>query len=442
MKPTPARGSERQLLSRIRWQLIVWYLFAFLLFETILATTTYIVVRQRAMQFAYNSILSEWKQKVPEFTDEITQTMKIGHANVKIDSEPEIVVTWVKTSTNLLISKDLGLVGVPTAVTPSILSQFQDIFPKDSGINWTIGAIGGVPVLFGERIISLNGHVIGYLVSAYSLSQIYRLLNTLFMVELNVGWISIVVIFIMTYFLSMRSLKPIQEALQRQRNFANDAAHELRTPLTILRSTMELAESAVDLQEVRQSIASSLKEVDYITRILGDLTTLSRVGSGAVQLQLRPVNIGMIVQKTVHSVRLLAEEKEISIQCIDNRLFLLVNGDETLLRQLLLILIENAVKYGHIGGHIWITMRKTKHEVFIAVEDDGIGVSQNDIKFIFDRFYRAQSAEYHAVGSGIGLAVAAWIVEAHGGKITVASIEGKGSTFNVQLPQLHRKLLT
>lgn len=204
--------------------------------------------------------------------------------------------------------------------------------------------------------------------------------------------------------------------------------------MTLLRGILELEKESNDPEAMRTAIEEGLREVDYLSRIIGDLSTLARVGSNQPTLKFEPLELGKLVDEVVYALSVFAEENHVSVLVDAGGEAWTLYSDRVQLRQLLTILIENAIKYSRHDGRVKIRIGRKRNDLFIDVMDDGIGIPKEDLPRVFDRFYRSKGAEQHAIGSGIGLSIAAWIVSLLKGTIAVSSIEGKGTTFHVTLP--------
>lgn len=237
-------------------------------------------------------------------------------------------------------------------------------------------------------------------------------------------------------FLANRALVPIREAFARQRQFTADASHELRTPLALIRANAEmLSRSGVRLPpEDSEFISEIIRETDHLNRLIGDLLTLARADSHNIQITRKPVDLRALVSDVHDDLRYIAEARGIQSEVtLDGPVT--VQGDEGRLRQLLLILLDNSLKYTNPGGHVDLRLTHVDHHAQLVVSDTGIGIPQKDLPRIFERFYRVDRAREHdSGGTGLGLAIADWIVRAHHGTIKAESEPGRGTRFLVELP--------
>lgn len=227
----------------------------------------------------------------------------------------------------------------------------------------------------------------------------------------------------------------LDASFRQIRQFTSDASHELRTPLTVMKGETELVlRRPRPLEDYQSVLESNLEEIDRMTRIVEELLFLSRADMGEVKMESRPVVLEALVEDIHRQATLLGQDRSIAV-VLGTVMPALVQGDELRLRELLLNLVENAVKYSHPGGKIEIGLVTDGQQAIISVSDQGIGIAPEDHRKIFDRFFRTDEARAHTKkGTGLGLAICAWIAESHKGRISVKSNVGQGSTFTVTLP--------
>lgn len=237
-------------------------------------------------------------------------------------------------------------------------------------------------------------------------------------------------------FLANRALVPIREAFAQQRQFTADASHELRTPLALIRANAEtLSRSGVKLPpEDSELVGEIILETDHLNRLIGDLLTLARGDSQNIQIAQKPVDLRALVSDVHDDLRYIAESRGIQSEVtLDGPVT--IQGDEGRLRQLLLILLDNSLKYTNPGGHVDLKLGRSENHARLIVSDTGIGIPQKDLPRVFERFYRVDRAREHdSGGTGLGLAIADWIVHAHHGSIKAESEPGKGTRVLVDLP--------
>jgi PAS domain S-box-containing protein len=225
--------------------------------------------------------------------------------------------------------------------------------------------------------------------------------------------------------------------LDLKSKFVADASHELRTPLTVIQGNLDLAirEAEYDKKEVPEIYEIIMYEVSRMRNILTDLTMLTNVDSRSEVLTYEKIYIKHLVKAVTQSMGVLARQKGILLMCqkrLDN---IYLMGDEAKLEKLLLNIVRNAIKYTNEGGRVKICVARENNNILLSVEDTGLGIPDDEIEFIFERFYRVdQSRNSSEGGTGLGLSIAKWIAESHGGKIEVKSRLGVGSKFTITLP--------
>jgi len=227
----------------------------------------------------------------------------------------------------------------------------------------------------------------------------------------------------------------LDAAFRRQRQFTADASHELRTPLTAIKGQVEVALSRQRGTDAYRDVLRGVnEEIDRLIRLVGSLLTLARADAGEIPIETEPVNLGALAAAAASQVQPAAERKEIEVH-LEAGPDITLQADEDLLLQLLLNLLDNALKYTPRAGHVTVGWETNGEAVDLWVRDTGIGIAADQLEQIFDRFYRVDRARSRAVGgSGLGLSISRWIAEAHGGTISVRSRPGHGTTFTVTLP--------
>lgn len=229
-------------------------------------------------------------------------------------------------------------------------------------------------------------------------------------------------------------LASLEEAYNVQQRFVADASHELRTPLSIIQGNIELLQRQVALTDAERSeiLGDVHSETGRMSRLIGDLLSLARADVG-VEIRHDEVELDTLVMEAARAGRIRAGETHtVKIGPFEP---VKTTGDRDRLKQLLLILLDNALTYTPPGGSVTFGLRTEGNQAVLTVTDTGIGIPPADLPHIFDRFYRADKARSRAQGgTGLGLSIAHWIVEQHAGHIDVTSEPGKGSTFSVNLP--------
>jgi signal transduction histidine kinase len=228
----------------------------------------------------------------------------------------------------------------------------------------------------------------------------------------------------------------LEDAFRRQRQFTADASHELRTPLTAVKGQVEVALTRPREPDAYREVLQNVnEEVDRLIRLVGSLLTLARADAGQIPLTLEGVDVPDLVAAAVEQVRPGAQQRDIELVLAPGAPVAL-RADEDLLLQLLLNLLDNAIKYTPSGSRVTAGWSTDSTRVELWVRDTGAGITPEHLAHIFDRFYRVDQARSRAEGgAGLGLSICRWIAEAHGGSISVESTPGQGSTFTVRLPR-------
>ncbi|MFO7767226.1 MAG: ATP-binding protein [Pelovirga sp.] len=229
----------------------------------------------------------------------------------------------------------------------------------------------------------------------------------------------------------------MHSGLHRARQFAAHVAHELRTPLTILRGETEIAlRSSRTPDHIHKVLESNLEEITRMSYLVDDLLTLSKSDLGEIPLQPNSIRPAELLSDLQRQAQILAGEKDITVglDCADSDS--VIHADELRLRQALLNLLSNAIRYTPVGGFVNIHVKTTQTDVTITISDNGIGIDEKHLQHIFERFYRVDKKNHqYDGGTGLGLAIVKWVVDAHQGTIEVSSSPQHGSHFAVTLPK-------
>ncbi len=266
-----------------------------------------------------------------------------------------------------------------------------------------------------------------------ALSDQDRVLRQLLIGLVGLGAISAVLMGIGSWWLAGRSLRPAQEAWERQQAFIANASHELRTPLTLIRASAEVAQRGLlDHDERRALISDILAECDHMSRLVEDLLLLSRLDAGRLKLERQRIVLSELLADVQRQVGRLADER--GIRLVLDSVSGTVWGDPTRLRQVVLILLDNALRHTPAGGVIRLAAQPQGRHVTITVADTGSGIAPEHLLHVFERFYQADSARGSRGGSGLGLSIARGLIEAQHGQIRLESRPGEGTRVTLILP--------
>lgn len=355
-------------------------------------------------------------------------------------------------------------------------------------------SIGNTPLRIITFPILENNHVTKIVQIASSLEEVEDALNTLLIILIITVPLALMVASLGGQFLARKALKPVDHITQTARmitsqnlnqriippkvkdeisrlietfnemisrldhsfrqikQFSSDASHELKTPLTILKGEVEvMLRKDRTPQEYQQTLRSNLEEINRMSQIVEDLLMLSKAETGEIRLNKKDISLTGILNEVVVQMGMFAKSKGLHLSTSNHHQDIHIYGDALRIRELFINLIENGIKYTEEGGSIHITLQKEngplgenqsdsakkekKEFAKIIVSDTGIGIAKEDQGRIFDRFFRIDKARSRSQGgSGLGLSICKWIVEAHQGEIKVESALGKGSSFIVILP--------
>lgn len=376
--------------------------------------------------------------------------------------------------------------GKVISATPNVFLQnirlsFEDL--KELSNNKEILRDYPAPKGFKEKKIRVlfypiiaNGKLIAYIEVASSLLRLENIQNSIIQLLLIIVPIALAIANVAGLFIFNRGLKPISILTQELKNicaknlkrlpewdrndefkelfesindmldrfnktciqtaqFSADASHELRTPLTIIKGLIEVSlRSERTVEEYQDTLVSILEEIERMVRIVEDLLLISKSEAGEVLIEKREVNIKDLLTELCDQLAFFAEDKNIEL-VYDDIEDVVIMADALRLRQVFTNLIENAIKYNKENGKVFVYTRREKEGLAIFVEDTGIGIKEEDIPHIFDRFFRADKSRKREIGgAGLGLSICKWIIEGHNGYITVNSVYGEGTTFKVWLP--------
>ena len=233
-------------------------------------------------------------------------------------------------------------------------------------------------------------------------------------------------------------LARLQTVLDQQRRFMADASHELRTPVSVVRTAAEvtLSREARSEQEYRESFRIVGEQASRLSRMVEDMFLLARVDAGQRRVMPAEFYFDEVVSECVRSSQLLAAAKGVSITS-DIAADVQFSGDETLARQLVTNLLDNAVRYAAAGGHVWVSLATMGSSLQLSISDDGIGIAAEQRERIFDRFVKLDPVRSSDGGAGLGLSIARWVAEAHGGTLQLAESGTGRTTFIALLPYAH-----
>jgi hypothetical protein len=241
------------------------------------------------------------------------------------------------------------------------------------------------------------------------------------------------------YFLAGRALVPITNAWQKQQEFVSDASHELRTPLAVIQAKTDLLfrSPGATIQEKILDVSTISNESRRLSKLVTNLLTLARSDSDQIEMKKSDFQLDELLKEIIQQYEEIAiyQEKLLRLEAAESVPFF---ADKERIHQLIVILLDNAMKYTREGGEILLSCTQSHSSIFFQVKDNGIGIPETDIPKIFDRFFQSDKARTAAEGTGLGLSIAKWIIEKHHGKTKVTSTHNKGTTIEIIFPKAQK----
>ncbi len=424
-----ALAADARLIRGVRWRLVLWSGLTTLVVLTFLGIALYAVAAQSLETAGRNQL------------DARAQAFR-QHPDPGGGPGQGFIFGGTSSGTFALLTDDTGEpVGRGSLFMPQGFPVEAGVdAARVSGTDYRITEVQGIPVrVRTEKAMSTTGQVLFIQVIQDRFAE-QQTLDAIRSVLIIGGALVVLVAGGFGAIYARRALVPIREslvqqraALRRQREFAADASHELRTPLTVIRSSVEhLRRNRGESQTA--SSAEALDDIDaevgHLTALVEDLLLLARSDSGAIALTRLPVDLGDIAADGAGALVKTAAERDVHLALDPEPA--IVDGDHARLRQLTMILVDNAIRHTPRGGSVRVRIRSDRREATLEVDDDGPGIRPEDMPHVFERFWRAPGAA--AGGTGLGLAIAKSIVDLHDGRITVTNRPEGGARFIVRLP--------
>jgi signal transduction histidine kinase len=302
---------------------------------------------------------------------------------------------------------------------------------RRAGSDLRTAQVAGVPVRIVTQVIAGAPTALVVQVVADITNEV-RTVTTLVSILVVGGLLIMACSLALGWFYAGRALVPIRDSLRRQREFAADASHELRTPLAIIRATVDDLRAEPDgaRPAVHAALDDIAEETDHLAGLVGDLLVLSRADAGVIEVERVPVDLAEIATSAVGNLESLARDRGVELRSSTEPARM--DGDPGRLRQLVTILVDNAIRHSPRGGSVSVAVSRDGTTVLLRVDDEGPGIPTDHRERVFDRFWRGTSRG--GSGSGLGLAIAAWIADRHEGSILVTDAESGGARFEVRLP--------
>ncbi len=429
------------MFEALRWRLTAWYVSAF--------TVVFVVVGLIVFFWVDHRLSREADAAMREVSDASIaavnrREMSGGHAESSIGlSDDDVRAVLANASLGraadvfvLLVNPDGTIAANPAEVPAAGLPDEASIKRAAArGEDWRSDNIQGHDLRVRTvAVYTRSGTIDGFIQTGKSLEQRDRSLRTLAIVIAGGGLAGLVLATAGGLVVAGIAIRPVRRNFQRQREFVADASHELRTPLTVIRTNAE-ALSATSSDDAMGDIVAESK---YMTRLLDDLLLLAGSDQEGLDLATARIDLAKIARGAGRAAAKLAEDAGlIFAESIEGPIA--VEADPERCREVLLILLDNAVKYTPRGGTITLRAGHDHNDAVVDVLDTGVGVAPEDIPRLFDRFYRVDKARSRALGgAGLGLSIAREIVDAHRGSLQIRSELGKGTTVTMKLPLARR----
>lgn len=410
------------LFTRIRWRLVGWNLLVFSLLLAAVGMLVYISLSR--------SLLDAVDRGLASRADEVAANLReFDHDDLELGREG-----YRGGFFYMVVDFNGRILANPQGVS---LTGPLPRLDFSSGPRYETLDVQGEPARVYIRPLRLRRPLPAAIVVGQNIAPEQQALNRLLLVLLAGGSGGLLLALGGAWFLAGRALVPIQQAFIRQQEFVADASHELRTPLTVLRSATDLLNQhrAEPLEANGELFDDVRQEIARLERLAGDLLTLARSDLGEITLAVGDVDLADLTADVVRRLQPLAQEHGIALACHTTAGPLVLEADPDRLQQVLLILLDNALKHTPAGGQVTAEVRRNGGEAVLEIRDTGEGIAPEHLPRIFDRFYRVDRARSRARGgAGLGLAIAKSLVAAHGGQLDLASTPGAGTTATVRLP--------
>jgi signal transduction histidine kinase len=426
-----ALAADERLVRRVRWRLVLWSGGTTFLVLVVLATALYAA--------AARTLEARAVQQLERRADD-TRGFLTGDRPNPQGPGLGFILGGGSSGTFAVLADDAGgLIGRRDFRVPNGIPVTAGIdAARTGGATLGLATVDGVPVrVRTERVDTRIGPLYIQVIGDRTTEQ--STLDAILRVLVLGGLVVVAVAFGSGAVYANRALVPIRHslaaqrlALRRQREFAADASHELRTPLTVIRSSLDHLRRHRD--EPVRAVDGALDDIDaevgQLTTLVEDLLLLARSDSGAVALERRPLDLGDVAAEAASSLAKPAGARDVRV-VVDPEPAI-VEGDAVRLRQLVTILVDNAIRHSPRGGEVRVAVRSGADGATLDVADQGSGLRPGDMPHVFERFWRAPGSP--SGGTGLGLAIAKWIVDRHEGTIAVTNSHGGGAVFRVRLP--------
>ena len=421
-------------VGRLRWQLTLWYVAVFTVIMAAFGVAAYVVLT-REMEKGLDRSLERTVDIRTRWVLEGTRPSRLRFSSEdSIPGERNVFVFSANRRKGCQNCQPFWFIEpispkkAPSFVQSHALRVLNDSVPKyrvriTDGSQYT---------LYGKKVTAQSGRVYAT-VAIEATEELQQRYPSTFVGFISAAVVALLLVGIGGATLAQQSIKPIESAMMQMRRFMGDAAHELKTPIAVLRARTDVAlqreRSGEEYHEILTSVSS---EAERLGSLVENMLLLARADAGQWPVQKVRVFLDDILMDAASAARALGTAKNVHIE-MNTLEEAAVHGDPTLLRQLFMILLDNAIKFTPDGGKVIAMAERNGRDCKVTIEDTGSGIPPSALPHVFERFFRADPARSRG-GTGLGLSIARWIVDAHGGRIEVVSAEGKGTTVKVVLP--------
>ena len=416
------------MLEKMRWRLTLGYAGIFALILIFLAIAA-VAGFSRELTNQQDTLLTQ------EAKDLERNLLDGDHREVLAEGSAEY--SWVALDTEGRVTDrdptaaTLGTLGLPSK---ALASQSLE---EDAGVSATIHGPQGRVRVVSMPMREESGEVVGVIQYARSLERVQQTISRLVLVLLPLALGGLGAALFGGLYMAGRAMRPARESFEKQRAFIADASHELKTPLTLIRADAEMVLYRGHLnQEDQKLVEHSLAETDRMGAILSDLLLVARLDADEADVATKPFDLVSVLSEEAERFGVRAADKEVHLE-VQTPSELLTRGDSKRTRQIIAVLLDNAVRFVPPGGSIAVSGRLQDRWVEASVTDTGPGISPEHLPHLFDRFYRAEASRTRGTsgGTGLGLAIARELARAQDGDLVAENVEGRGATFRLRLPR-------
>lgn len=416
------------MFYKTRIRLTVINSLVFIVLISILGTVIYLYTEQQLYRDVNQSLLNA----ISHFQQQ-SQNVD-GNLGVNGQIEPPLavrrdprIITLIWDKNNKLYGQDMGadpFIGTEKLIAPKIWNKLTDIEVDNFSFRYIA--------------IRVNDPEFGHLTiqAIRNTNSEKELLERLLLILIIGCGFGIIFAVASGYFLAGRALVPIKKAWEKQQQFVSDASHELRTPLAVIQAKTDLLfrSPSATIKDKIIDVSTISNESRRLSKLVRNLLTLARSDSDQIEVKKQLFRVDVLLANIIQQYEEIVSyaEKALFLSASEPISFL---GDKERIHQLIVILLDNAIKYTNAGGEIHLSCSQTHSAIILQVQDNGIGIAEKDIPRVFDRFYQGDKSRTNAEGTGLGLSIAKWIIDKHHGKVKVSSGLGKGTSFEITFPK-------